>query len=115
MITPRNVLLIDIDKPYDHFIEYIKPFWVEHLHLILDKFGLKAVSIDYKRSTNGNTHIIVRLDKQISYRTMLHLMLALGCDLNLISISLMRLESFGDPLVKQFNIKMRKKASICLL
>jgi hypothetical protein len=74
---------------------------------VLEKFGLRAESIVIKESTNHNTHIAIKLNREISYEEMLHLMLALGCDVGLVSISLMRLKNYGDPLVKQFSRKLR--------
>ncbi|PNV81826.1 MAG: hypothetical protein C0179_00695 [Fervidicoccus sp.] len=107
MITPRDLLLIDIDFSYQNFMEYIYDFYMKHVSLILEKFNLKAESVVVKKSTNGNTHIMIKLDKEIDYETMLHVLLALGCDLGLVSVSLMRLKNFGDPLVKQFSRKLR--------
>jgi len=109
MITARDILLIDIDKPFDHFMLYMREFWEEHLTLMLEKFNLRALAIEYKRSTNNNTHIMIKLDKEVDYKLMLHLMLSLGCDIGLVSIGLMRLETFGDPLIKQFHRKKRNK------
>jgi len=107
MITSKNVLLIDIDFNYDNFNKYLKDFYVKHVSLILEKFGLRAESIVIKESTNHNTHVMIKLDKEVDYETMLHLMLALGSDIGLVSISLMRLKNYGDPLVKQFSRKLR--------
>ncbi len=109
MITSKNVLLIDIDFNYDNFNKYLKDFYVKHVSLILEKFGLRAESIVIKESTNHNTHVMIKLDKEIDYETMLHVLLALGCDLGLVSVSLMRLKGFGDPLVKQFSKKVRPR------
>lgn len=106
-VTPTDVLLVDVDLGYEGFVKYLKAFYEEHVELILSKFGLTAVAVEYKKSTNGNTHIKIKLDKPVDYRTYLHLMLALGCDPGLVSISLRRLEAFGDPLVKQFYRKVR--------
>jgi len=109
MITPKDLLLIDIDFNYDNFNKYLKDFYMKHVSLILEKFNLKAESVVVKKSTNGNTHIMIKLDKEIDYETMIHVLLALGCDLGLVSVSLMRLRGFGDPLVKQFSKKVRPR------
>jgi len=109
MITPKNVLLIDIDYNYENFMSYLKDFYVKHVNDLLFRYGLLAEHIEFKRSSSGNTHVIIRLNREISYELMLKLMLALGCDLGLVSISLMRLKVFGDPLIKQFQFKNRKR------
>ncbi len=107
MITPKDLLLIDIDFSYENFKRYLEDFYVKHVELVLEKFNLKAESITIKESTNHNTHIAIKLNREISYEEMIHLMLALGCDIGLVSISLMRLHGYGDPLVKQFSRKLR--------
>jgi hypothetical protein len=84
-------------------------FYLEHIDLILSKFNLRPLSVEFYRSTNGNTHVKVKLDREVDYRTYLHLMLALGSDIGLVSISLRRLRAFGDPLVKQFYLKEAKE------
>jgi len=109
MITPKNVLLIDIDYNYDDFMNYLKDFYVKHVNDLLFRYGLLAESIEFKKSSSGNVHVMIRLNREISYELMLKLMLALGCDLGLVSISLMRLKAFGDPLIKQFQFKERKR------
>jgi predicted DNA-binding ribbon-helix-helix protein len=109
MITPRNILLIDIDYDYENFMLYLKDFYVKHVYDVLFRYGLLAEHIEFKRSSSGNTHVIIKLNREIDYHLMLRLMLALGCDLGLVSISLMRLKAFGDPLIKQFQFKERKR------
>jgi hypothetical protein len=80
-------------------------FYLEHVNLVLSKFGLRPLSVEYYRSTSGNTHVKVKIDREVDYRLYLHLLLALGSDIGLVSISLRRLKAFGDPLVKQFYYK----------
>jgi len=109
MITPKNVLLIDIDYNYENFMAYLKDFYVKHVNDLLFRYGLLPESIEIKRSSSNNVHVMIRLNREISYELMLKLMLALGCDLGLVSISLMRLKAFGDPLIKQFHFKERKR------
>ena len=101
-ITPRDVLLIDIDFDFEKFKAYFLGFYLEHVDLILSRFSLRPLSVEFYRSTSGNTHVKIKLDREVDYKLYLHLMLALGCDLGLVSISLRRLRAFGDPLVKQF-------------
>jgi hypothetical protein len=109
MITPKNVLLIDIDYDYENFMNHLKDFYVKHVNDLLFRYGLLPEHIEFKKSSSGNTHVMIRLNREISYELMLRLMLALGCDLGLVSISLMRLKAFGDPLIKQFQFKERKR------
>jgi len=109
MITPKNVLLIDIDYNYENFMIHLKDFYISHVYDVLFKYGLLPESIEIKRSSSNNVHVMIRLNREISYELMLKLMLALGCDLGLVSISLMRLKAFGDPLIKQFHFKERKR------
>jgi len=108
-VTPSDLLLIDIDFDYSSFMTYFIRFYEKHVKLILDKFGLRPLVIEYKESTNHNVHVKILLDKPVDYETYLHLLLALGCDLGLVSISNARLRTFGDPLVKQFYKKVAKK------
>jgi hypothetical protein len=109
MITPKNILLIDIDYNYENFMLYLKDFYVKHINDLLFRYGLLAEHIEFKRSASNNVHVMIRLNREISYELMLRLMLSLGCDLGLVSISLMRLKAFGDPLIKQFQFKERKR------
>jgi hypothetical protein len=103
--TPRDVLLVDIDFDFEKFKEHFLDFYLEHVDLVLSKFNLRALSVEFYRSTNGNIHVKVKLDREVDYKTYLHLLLALGSDAGLVSISLRRLRAFGDPLVKQFYYK----------
>ena len=105
MITPKDILLVDLDFEYSKFKRYFLGFYLEHVNLVLSKFGLKMLSFEFYQSTNGNTHVKIKLDREIDYKLYLHLMLALGSDIGLVSISLRRLKAFGDPLVKQFYYK----------
>ena len=109
MITPKNILLIDIDYNYENFMAYLKDFYVKHVNDILFRYGLLPEFIEFKKSSSNNVHVMIKLNREISYELMLKLMLALGCDLGLVSISLMRLKAFGDPLIKQFQFKERKR------
>jgi hypothetical protein len=104
-----NILLIDLDFNYNEFKKHFLSFYLEHVNLILSKFNLKPLSIEHYPSTNGNTHIKILLDKDVDCKTYLHLLVALGCDLGLVSISDFRLKAFGNPLIKQFYFKERKK------
>jgi hypothetical protein len=105
MLTPKDVLLVDIDFEFEKFRKYFLGFYLEHINLILSKFNLRALSVEFYESTNGNTHIKIKLDREVDYKLYLHLLLALGSDVGLVSISLRRLRAFGDPLVKQFYYK----------
>ena len=109
MITPKNILLIDIDYNYENFMSHLKDFYISHVYDVLFKYGLLPEHIEFKRSSSNNVHVMIRLNREISYELMLRLMLSLGCDLGLVSISLMRLKAFGDPLIKQFQFKERKR------
>jgi predicted DNA-binding ribbon-helix-helix protein len=109
MITPKNILLIDIDYDYENFMNHLKDFYVKHVNDLLFRYGLLVEHIEFKKSSSGNTHVMIKLNREIDYHLMLRLMLSLGCDLGLVSISLMRLKAFGDPLIKQFQFKERKR------
>lgn len=107
MNTPKDLLLIDIDMDYDAFMKYLHKFYLEHISIVLANFGLTPVAIEIKRSTNNHVHVKVKIDKEVDYETYLHLLLALGCDVGLVSIGLTRYKLVGDPLIKQFYKKVR--------
>jgi 3-methyladenine DNA glycosylase AlkC len=57
MITPKDILLVDLDFEYSKFKRYFLDFYLEHINLILSRFNLRALSVEFYRSTNGNTHV----------------------------------------------------------
>lgn len=107
MTDVADVIFVDIDRPFD-WLEHNREWLESHAKWLLSRLGYNVIKIEFKKSTNGNIHMYVYVDKKIeSHEERLHLMHALGCDLGLVAIAYARLKIFGDPLIRHFAVKKR--------
>jgi len=102
-----NVLKVDIDKDFETMLKN-KAHYEEYVNWILEKLGYKVEQILYRKSTNGKTHVYIRLDRAPeSWKEYIFLLLVCGDDIGRFNVNMMRLKMFGDPLVKFFAVKLR--------
>lgn len=103
-------IYIDIDLPFEFFMDNLREIWLEVLHYLEQKGIIKVRHYIIKKSTNGNTHIFIKLGEPLKdYKELIILSAMLMNDPKLISIAYMRYKAFGDPLIKLFDIKVRKR------
>lgn len=92
-----DVLLIDIDIPFDTFRETFQSLWLDLLDYVVSKYHITPRLLIVSRSKSGNTHITLAIKECVSYETAIKLKFLLGDDRKRVALELWRLGRIGDP------------------
>lgn len=106
--TCVDTVFLDIDIPY-RFFKRRKREFEDHLNWVSERLGIGVKGYAVRESTNGNTHVFVKIDGCIDRHEELHLSTALGGSLGLFLISHRRLETLGFPYKVVFPKGMKKR------
>ena len=92
-----DVLLIDIDVPFDVFKQRFLDAWRGLLDYVAKAYEVTPRLLIVSRSRSGNTHVTLAIRECVSYEKALLLKFLLGDDRKRIALELWRLENIGDP------------------
>ncbi len=60
-----NIIRVDIDIPFDIFMELFKPAYEKAVNAIASTMGFNVLSIRYYASRNNNVHVYITIDKSL--------------------------------------------------
>ncbi len=92
-------LLVDIDIPYDIFMDKLYLLWLDKLNFCLKQFNNNVLYINVRESQSNNTHIYVFLEKEIrDFDTYLQFKFCLNEDHGRLTHDIRRYKKLGKVL-----------------